>query len=228
MNMWLHKTLHHLPLDSLSSRHRPGLEGCRGRIADTTWKEHCSLEHQALNGLNNEIQTDCSIQLKERYSCNSNWPTWMSPRAGITPSTRPFTVTDWILLPSRRSHRVITSSKMDNRKGSKAATTEPETFHLLPAWWLLSFSKLRVVKPGKNKARCKDTCINPKQTMLFSDYQPVLLEFQRRLLALRSKATLPRTPPAICSSSLALPSIMFMLKIRSSSSQNIPPLSQSR
>lgn len=58
----------------------------------------------------------------------------------------------WMGLPSRRSHRVMTSSERDNRKGSKAAMIEPEMFHLLPAWWLLSCSKLIVVKPEKSNS----------------------------------------------------------------------------
>lgn len=31
-----------------------------------------------------------------------------------------------------------------------AATTDPEMSNFLPAWWLLCFRKLRIVKPVKN------------------------------------------------------------------------------
>jgi len=65
-----------------------------------------------------------------------------------------------MVLPSRQSHRVKTLSEKDSRKGSKAATIEPDTFHLLPAWWLLSFSKLIVVKPVKCETENHPTGLN--------------------------------------------------------------------
>lgn len=59
-------------------------------------------------------------------------------------------------------------------------------------------------------------------------YRPALFEFQSRLLALRSKAMFPPTPPAKCSSSSAWPPVKVMLRSCSSSSHRRPPLSQSR
>lgn len=78
---------------------------------------------------------------------NMTWPALMSLSAATTRSTCPLSEIFWKMLPSRRSHRVMTSSEWDKMKGSKAAKTEPEIFHLLPAWWLCSCSKLIVVKP---------------------------------------------------------------------------------
>lgn len=89
------------------------------------------------------------------YICLVVWPGRTSLSAATTLSTWPPTDMSWMALPSRRSHSVKTLSESDNRKGSKAAITEPEMFHLLPAWWLLSCSKLIVVKPGKRKKKKK-------------------------------------------------------------------------
>lgn len=65
-------------------------------------------------------------------------------------------------------------------------------------------------------------------TLIYRGNRPAPFEFQRRLLALRSKAMFPLTPPAKCSSSLGLPPIMLMMRTCSPSSQRMPPLSQSR
>lgn len=89
----------------------------------------------------------CYINLFLLWQIILLWTVWISMRAVITLITWPVTAASWMGLPSRWSHRVITLSETDKRKGSRAATTEPEIFHLLPAWWLLSRSKLNVVKP---------------------------------------------------------------------------------
>lgn len=121
-------------------------------------------------------------------------------------------------------------------KGSKAAMTDPEMANFLPARWLLSFRKLRTVKPVKNPTYTDSTpwwqtanidekiilpiCSDQKRWPSF--------EFQSRLLALRSKAMCPMTSPANCCNSLAWPPTMLMTTSRLSSSHIRVPLSQSR
>lgn len=65
-------------------------------------------------------------------------------------------------------------------------------------------------------------------TLIYRSDRPAPFEFQRRLLALRSKVMFPPTPAARCSSSLLLPPIMLMVRMRSPSSHRMLPLSQSR
>lgn len=95
----------------------------------------------------------CYINLFLLWQMILLWTVWISMGAVITLITWPVTAASWMGLPSRWSHRVITLSETDKRKGSRAATTEPEIFHLLPAWWLLSRSKLNVVKPVIKKKK---------------------------------------------------------------------------
>lgn len=124
-------------------------------------------------------------------------------------------------------------------KGSMAAMTDPEMFHLLPAWWLLSCCKLKVVKPVKNPEH-ESTTSWPQTAKLTStgswiltfwwtgSHQPANFEFQRRPLALRSKAMFPMTSPARCSNSVARPPVTLMTISRLFSRHRMVPLSQSR
>ena len=91
--------------------------------------------------------------------------------------------------------------------------------------------------PSSFKKKKKKTSVITSASMTFEHkkphflpliYRPALFEFQSRLLALRSKAMFPPTPPAKCSSSSAWPPVKVMLRSCSSSSHRRPPLSQSR